>query len=93
MPKRMPDGEGRGFVKAPRHVLAITRDGAVWFRTLADCRDSYGIRTTEQLARMIESGQVAPDGYTTFEEPIEGVIYDGMTESDIMAVRKSGGRE
>ena len=86
--KRMPE-DNRGFVRPPRHVIAITRQGAVWYRTLAECRDEYHIRTTEQLARMIDSGQVASDGYTTFEEPIEGVIYFGMTEQDIMEVLKT----
>jgi len=87
MPKRMPE-EARGFARPPRAILAYTRTGIIWFRSLAECRDEFGIRTTEQLARMIDSGQVAPDGYTTFDDPIDGVVYFGMTDEDIKRVKE-----
>ena len=83
----MPEG-ARGFLQECRPVLAITRDGAIWFRSVEEARAEYGIRTKAQLRRMIDSGQVAPDGYTTFEDPIEGVVYPGMRQVDIVKVQQ-----
>ena len=89
MPDRMPvELNRRGSVPQARPVLAITREGAVWYRCLDDCRLDYGIKSRSQMRRLVENGQVGPDGYTTFEDPIEGVIYEGMDERDIRDMRR-----
>ena len=88
MPERMPvELERRGSVPQTRPVLAITRQGAVWYRSLDDCRLDYGINSRSQMKRLMERGQVGPDGYTTFEDPIDGVVYPGMDERDIREMK------
>jgi len=89
MPERMPvETERRGSVPQRRPVLAITRRGTVWYRSLDDCRLDFGVGSRSQMRRLIENGQVGPDGYTTFEDPIDGVIYPGMDERDIREMRQ-----
>ena len=89
MPDRMPvEREKRGSAPQARPVLAITREGAVWYRCLDDCRLDFGVKSRSQMRRLVESGQVGPDGYTTFEDPIEGVVYEGMDDRDIRDMRR-----
>lgn len=69
---------GEGWKNNRRPVVAITRKGAVWYATIDECCKAFGIMHHQTLIRMMETGQVGPDGYTTFEEPLEGIVYDGM---------------
>ena len=82
----MPRGDG--WKRDRRPVLAHTRRGTIWYATIDQCCKAYGILHHQTLIRMMETGQVAPDGFTTFEEPLDGQIYDGMDKGDIEAVRK-----
>lgn len=87
MPERMPM-DRRGSAPQTRPVLAITRTGAVWYRSLDDCRVDFGVKSRSQMRRLVERGQVGPDGYTTFEDPIDGVVYPGMDERDVREMRE-----
>lgn len=85
----MPRGDG--YKRNIKPVLAHTRRGTVWYPTVDICCKAYGIVHHQTLIRMMETGQVGPDGYTTFEDPIEGVVYEGMSEADIAKIR--GGKK
>lgn len=72
----MPRGDG--WTRDRRPVIAHTRTGTVWFATIDECCKAFGITHHQTLIRLMEKGQLGPDGYTTFEEPLEGVDYKGM---------------
>lgn len=82
----MPRGDG--WKRDRRPVVAHTRRGTVWYATIDQCCKAYGILHHQTLIRMMETGQVAPDGFTTFDEPLDGQIYDGMEVKDLEAVKK-----
>lgn len=52
-------------------IVAFERRGSFVYDSLKDCCDEYGIRYKESLKRLIDSGGVAPDGYTTFDYLLE----------------------
>ena len=67
-----------GWKRDRRPVIAHTRTGTVWYASIDDCCKAFGITHHQTLIRLMEKGQLGPDGYTTFEEPLEGVFYKGM---------------
>lgn len=74
----MPRGDAWKRNRTP--VVAYTRTGTIWFPTIDDCCKYFGIQHHETLKRMMESGQVGPDGYTTFDDPVPGWKYNGMND-------------
>lgn len=83
MPKRMPDEkERRGFLYARQPVIAFERGRTRWYHSLGEIVGCYGIKSVGQLQRLINTGETAPDGYTTFDYAIEGYPYKGMKERD-----------
>lgn len=86
----MPRGDG--WKRDTRPVVAHTRRGTVWFATIDQCCKEFGIIHHQTLIRMMETGQVGPDGYTTFEEPLDGIVYNGMGMADIQKVLSGGNR-
>lgn len=54
-----------------RKIIAFERKGSFVYLSLKSCCDEYKIRYKESLKRLIESGGVGPDGYTTFDYLLE----------------------
>ena len=51
-------------------VKAMFIDGtSVYYASLADCCEDYGIRYKENLKQLIEEAGLAPDGKTFFDYP------------------------
>lgn len=85
MPRRMPDEkEKRGFLYDRQPVLAYERGRTIWYCSLRDAvqNGGYKLLNVEELKKLIKTGATAPDGYTTFDLPEEGMIYEGMEEED-----------
>lgn len=55
-----------------RWVKSINPDGScTYFKSLEECCRVFGIRYHETLVRMIEKGQLADDGRTFFDYPLD----------------------
>lgn len=48
--------------------------------------EAYHLADTRTLHRLIDTGEPLEDG-TTFDEPLKGVIYDGMDDEDIAEIK------
>ena len=86
----MPRGDG--WKRDRRPVVAHTRKGTVWYATIDECCKAFGIVHHQSLIQMMETGQVGPDGWTTFDEPIKGVVYEGMSQADMEVATKRKNR-
>lgn len=88
MPKRMPDEkERRGFLHQRQPVIAYERGRTFWYCSLRDAvqNGGYQVANVEELKKLLKTGATAPDGFTTFDLPEEGMLYEGMSPQDEVA--------
>ena len=82
----MPDDSSkRGAINPCSSVIAYERGRTIWYHSLRDCITfgEYGVHTVWQLQDLISTGATAPDGYTTFDVPVEAWPYEGMALIDL----------